>query len=218
MDKKISKYLLIIAVIVAGLLIAGSLIFIGQKRASSVSPEIISAELAGEKTINFINKTMLPEGMEASLIDISEESGIYKIHLKIDGEEYTSYVTRDGKILFPQEGIKIEEEVPAPEEQAQVMETPQGNYSDEKLEALAKCLADKGAKFYGTPTCPWCSKQRELFGQAAKYLPYVDCMEKMEECEAAEVGGVPDWRFQDGTQKLGMQPIEELARLSGCEL
>lgn len=218
MAEKTNKNLIPIAIVVAGVLIAGAVVFFNQEK--TASPEILSSERAGEKTINFINKNLLPEGTTASLVSIVEESGIYKIQLKIEDQEFPSYVTKDGKFLFPDQGINLDEEIPAPvsEEPAGATEPSGEEYSQEVLEILAKCLDEKGAKFYGSPTCPWCVKQREMFGQAAEYLPYVDCAEKKDECEAANVGGVPDWRFPDGSQQSGMLPAEELARLSGCEL
>ena len=42
--------------------------------------------------------------------------------------------------------------------------------------ALAQCLADKGATFYGAYWCPHCNNQKLSFGnKAAKKLPYVEC-------------------------------------------
>lgn len=40
------------------------------------------------------------------LVSTSIESGVYKFHFKLNGQEYDSYVTKDGKILFV-EGISI---------------------------------------------------------------------------------------------------------------
>jgi len=216
MTEKTNKNLIPIAIVVAGVLIAGAVLFINQQK--TASSEILSSQQAGEKTINFIKENLLPEGTTASLISIVEESGIYKIQLKIEDQEYPSYVTKDGKLLFPDGWINLDEEIPVTEEPVVEAELPEKEYSEEILEILAKCLDEKGAKFYGTPTCPYCTGQKEMFGQAAEYLPYVDCTEKRDECEAANVGGVPDWRFPDGSQQLGMLTIEKLAELSGCEL
>jgi hypothetical protein len=42
--------------------------------------------------------------------------------------------------------------------------------------ALAQCLADKGATFYGAYWCPHCNNQKLAFGsRASKKLPYVEC-------------------------------------------
>ena len=47
--------------------------------------------------------------------------------------------------------------------------TPTVNY-----DALATCLKDKGAVFYGAFWCPHCQAQKKEFGSSAKLLPYVE--------------------------------------------
>src|SRR4030042_3502449 len=73
-----------------------------EKIGESLSPDQIT-----DKVISYINQNLLPKDTTASLINILEESGLYKIKLKIEGEEYDSYVTKDGKMLFPS-GIGLE--------------------------------------------------------------------------------------------------------------
>lgn len=63
------------------------------------------AEETAQKAIDFINENMLDDA-EATLISVTEESGVYKFKMKIEEEEYDSYLTKDGKILFPN-GISL---------------------------------------------------------------------------------------------------------------
>ena len=99
---------------------------------------------------------------------------------------------------------------------------PETPTEEEPLANLAKCLTEKGVKFYGTYWCGWCKKQKELFGEAAKYLPYVECdpkratKEELAMCKEANVSSIPDWRFPDGRRELGLQPLEKLVEFSGC--
>ena len=65
------------------------------------------AEETTQKALDFISKNML-DGAEAVFVSVSEESGVYKFKMKIDEEEYDSYLTKDGKILFPS-GITLVE-------------------------------------------------------------------------------------------------------------
>jgi len=86
-------------------------------------------------------------------------------------------------------------------------------------EGLAKHLAASDAKFYGAYWCPACTDQKRLFGQAARYLPYVECDPRSpearpRECEAAGVRAYPTWVIR-GRKYEGTLPLEELARLSG---
>jgi len=99
MTAKQNTNLIPLAIVVAGICI-GFAIF-------SSGPMGLSSEEAGEKAIDFINKNMLPAETPASLVSINEESGIYKFMLEIEGEQYPSYITKDGKLLFPEEGISL---------------------------------------------------------------------------------------------------------------
>ncbi len=67
-----------------------------------------------EDALSFINENiLLEEGVMASLVEKVEESGLYRLKLKIGEDEFDSYITKDGEILFPQ-FIKIKED---PEEE-----------------------------------------------------------------------------------------------------
>jgi len=93
---------IVIAIIVAGLCIGGAIFFTKQRGcpdASSSSGNALSPQEAAEKAINFINKNIL-QGMTASLLGVTEENEVFKIHLGIEDQEYDSYVTRNGKLLF----------------------------------------------------------------------------------------------------------------------
>lgn len=101
---------------------------------------------------------------------------------------------------------------------SQIETSEREELSLDKLEALAKCLSEKGVKFYGIYGCSYCKKQKEMFEDAAKYLPYIECTDEKTRslCEEAEIGPVPTWDFPDGKRVLGLQSLGELAKLSGC--
>ena len=230
MIKEITKNLIPVAIVVAGVLIAVAVIV-------SVNPSFfanfaslanltkseshLSADEAAEKAINYINENMLQEGTTASLISSVPENGLYKFQLKIGDREFNSYVTQDGKVLFTEAeaGIKLDEK-PAQAENQEATPEETKEYSLETLENLAKCLTKKGAKFYGSSGCGWCNRQKTLFGEAAQYLPYVGCANEKTKhlCEEAKIGPIPTWDFPDGQRVEGFQSIEKLAELSGCPL
>ena len=64
---------------------------------------------AADKAIEFINTNLLAEGSTASLVSVVEEKGVYKLVLGIGESEFTSYLTKDGNLFFP-EGYSLEEE------------------------------------------------------------------------------------------------------------
>jgi glutaredoxin len=64
----------------------------------SSSPIELSAQDAANKAISYINN--LSGGSGASLLGVTEESGLYNIHMRIGQDEYESFVSKDGKVLF----------------------------------------------------------------------------------------------------------------------
>lgn len=66
---------------------------------TTVAP--LTAQEAGDKALGFINENILAGQGEAELQSVEEDSDLYQIKLSIQGQEYNSYVTKDGKLLFP---------------------------------------------------------------------------------------------------------------------
>lgn len=92
-----------------------------------------------------------------------------------------------------------------------------------KYDALATCLKDKGAKFYGAFWCSHCQNQKRLFGKSSKLLPYIECATpdgkgQLQTCIDAKIEGYPTWEFFDGSRVSGEVPLADLAEKSGCEL
>ena len=88
---------------------------------------------------------------------------------------------------------------------------------------FAKCLTEKGAKFYGASWCGHCANQKEMFGDAMQYVNYIECWDSANNtviaaCIDAEIEAFPTWDFSDGQRQLGELALENLSALSGCEL
>lgn len=63
----------------------------------------LTADEARVRVVDFINDNLMQPGSEVSIKEISEENGMYKIIVNIsEGQEITSYLTKDGKKFFPQ--------------------------------------------------------------------------------------------------------------------
>ena len=96
--------------------------------------------------------------------------------------------------------------------------TKAGKSSTAKI-ALASHLKQVDAKFYGTYWCPYCHKQKDLFGeQAMKQVNYIECDEKGKNphpdlCQKAEVSSLPTWEIK-GKKYPGMLTLDELADVS----
>lgn len=224
MIEKLSKNLIAIAIIIAGILIAGAIFYVNQEKGEKIAGALTDQQ-AAEKTINFINQYLVEKGMNVSLLNVAEERGLYKISFKAGEEKYDSYVSKDGKLLFLQ-GIDMESvasNTQATDTQATEKKTEEEEkFSEEQLETLAKCLSEKRAKFYGSSYCGWCKKEKEMFGKAAQYLPYIECVDEKtkqmtSQCQEADISGFPTWEF-NGEKSSGFKTIKELAELSGCSL
>jgi hypothetical protein len=87
-----------------------------------------------------------------------------------------------------------------------------------KLETFAQCLAEKNITMYGAKWCQWCQKEKAAFGDAFKYVPYVECPENAKKCLELGINGYPTWIFPDGKILQGYQGLEKLSQESGCVL
>jgi hypothetical protein len=83
---------------------------------------------------------------------------------------------------------------------------------------FAQCLASKGATMYGAAWCPHCQREKARFGDAFKYVPYVECPQNMQLCLDKGVQGYPTWIFSDGTRLEGEQELVDISKASGCPL
>ncbi len=88
-------------------------------------------------------------------------------------------------------------------------------------DALAQCLQDSGAKFYGAFWCPHCQNQKKMFGKSQKLLPYVECSTpngqgQKQVCTDAGIMSYPTWEFADGSRLNGEIPLATLAEKAQC--
>lgn len=87
---------------------------------------------------------------------------------------------------------------------------------------LAKCLTEKGVKFYGAFWCPHCQNEKAMFGKSKQYLPYVECSQPNRDqtqiCIDNKIVGYPTWVFPDGTRMEREIKPEEFPGLISCPL
>jgi len=86
--------------------------------------KILNQEEAKAKALSFINGTLVEKGNEVTIKELTQESGLYKLKIGFkDGQETDSYLTKDGKIFFPQPIPVPDAVVPATNEQANTEQT-----------------------------------------------------------------------------------------------
>lgn len=179
-----------IVIIVIALLVAGGFFYKNYFRQGRV----LSSQEAGEKAIAYINEKML-EGATASLIDVAEEGGVYKIHLKIGEMEYDSYITKDGKFLFP-EGINLEKAPQVAGEQAKPEEVPQTDRPEVVLFVMSFCPYGNQAEEIMKPVV-------EVLKEAVEIEPHYIIYENY-------ATGFPDYCLEEENKYCSMHGISEL--------
>lgn len=155
MNKITPKNLIIIAVIVGVLVIPGVLVYLTQGKSSGKS---LTSQQAGEKVIKYINENFFQGKEQASLVSIDTENDFYKLKLTAQGQEVDAYLTLDGKSLFFQAPINLDQKPTTTQESATTTEEAAstiGNFSVSQDE-----ICKEGDKpivyFFGSSTCPHC--------------------------------------------------------------
>lgn len=82
----------------------------GDFSLKKVFTKSISKEEAKTKIKDFVENNLVQPGTKIEIKNIVEENGLYKLTLTISGQEQeiTSYLSKDGKMFFPQAGMDIE--------------------------------------------------------------------------------------------------------------
>src|SRR3989344_8328823 len=88
-----------------------------------------------------------------------------------------------------------------------------------KYDDFAKCLTEKGVKFYGAFWCPHCVEQKKLFGSSIKYVTYIECSTpsgsgQTQICIKENIESYPTWVFPNNTTLVGPQTLEKLSSSS----
>lgn len=155
-----NKLFIPIAIIIAGALIAGVVIYTNYSKSSN---GYLSLEQASEKLMSFVNEKALQGGMTASLIDSLEENGVYKIKFDVNGEEVEWSISKDGQIIFPQL-INLTE-------LAEEGTTEAGTTIGDFIVTEDEIVMEDGKPvvyFFGSKTCPHCQWEHPIMEKVAK--------------------------------------------------
>lgn len=135
------------------------------------------AKETAQKAVDYINKNFLENG-GAVLVSVFEESGVYKFKMEIGGSEYDSYLTKDGKILFP-DGTKILEEETTTTTEAKKMTCDELKKTKEPV--LEAFIVSK---------CPFGVQMQRILNEIVKNIPQVVPYIKVEYMGAIEGGKI----------------------------
>ncbi len=153
----------------------------------------ISPEAAGNEAMEFISEN-IPPGVNVTLINVTEESDVYKITVNISSmgmyRTIETYMTMDGKLLFPQ-GINVEK--------AKKSRT----IGDFIISGDELCRDEATGKpviyFFGSDGCPHCKWEHPVIKEVAtKFEGYISFHDNMNNFTADRdifsrysTGGVP---------------------------
>ena len=194
MAQNFDKKLILLVVIVTALVITGGVIYY---RKGAGKENVLSSQEVGQKIVDYANENI--PGINASLVDVSQESGLYKVTLRLGEEELISYATKDGKLFFPQ-AIDLESEVSVPEESEEKIYTI-GNFSVSENEI---CREDGKPiiYFFGSTGCSHCQWEHPIietvaskFGENIVFHNNMDSDADMDIFREYSTGGIPTLIF-----------------------
>lgn len=101
----INKNSVLVAVTVLAVLVAGIVVLANSSYGNKLAFLGLgsSNQALAQKAIDYINakKDQLTEGQTVSLGNVSQESGLVKFEVLVGSNTISSYVSKDGKLLFP---------------------------------------------------------------------------------------------------------------------
>jgi len=160
----LNKNTILLGIAALGIIVTGALIYINQN--PNQFPFLnfgMSNDAIAKKSLDYLNTTVLAGQAQASLVGVSEESGLVKIKIKVGTSEYDSYATKDGKLLFPQ-AFNLE---PATSQQGNQNNQ---NAAVQTCETLPK--TDKPQlEAYVVSRCPYGLQMQRMMADAIKNIP-----------------------------------------------
>lgn len=165
---------IIIIIVIAAAVIVGGVIIANNKKCDSLEG-VITAQEAAANVIQFVNVKILAGQAEATLKDVSEEDGLYKIKFNIQDQEAVTYSTKNGKLFFP-EWIDLT----VPENDSTVKETTIGSFTVNE----GDFCNDNGKPivyFFGSESCSHCQWEHPIIEEvAAKFGDYISFHNNMD--------------------------------------
>ncbi|MCX8147006.1 MAG: hypothetical protein N3D84_00895, partial [Candidatus Woesearchaeota archaeon] len=153
----------------------------------------LSKEEIKEKTMKYLNDILMGQAT-ATIDDIKDEGNLYHLKLTVAGRQYDSYVTKDGKLLFPS---AINMTAPLISEEAQPKaEIPKTEKPDVKLFTMSYCPYGNQAESGIIPVA-------ELLGNKVEIEPHYVIYSNYG-------GGGPNYCLDSENKYCSMHGINEL--------
>ncbi len=136
-----------------------------------VSPPVavvtMEPKKAAEKAVNYINQYIVPEGQNAKITNVfAEKVAFYKFLLSVGEQEYTSYVSVDGKKLVTGNEYNLDEN-PNKIDGKEFVKISNGYYEIKGAE-ICKENGKPIVYFFGSKSCPHCDWQSPIVNEVVK--------------------------------------------------
>jgi hypothetical protein len=149
--------------LIVTVLLVALLVGIGKTQTSFLGVSFHPSQKVAQKAIDFINTNLL-QGQTATLGTVKETSGVYEFQLKLGTQEYTSYVTKDGKYLFTS-GIDMTPNTSTPSTTSASAQAPKQTCADLTKNETPVLEAFVVAK------CPFGLQMQRILGEIVKNIP-----------------------------------------------
>ena len=163
----IDKNAVFAGIAVVGIIVAGAIIYMGLNPDFSLSNLGFfgpSDKQLADKAVDYINNNGLTQS-PASLVSVSEESGLVKIKIKVGVNEFDSYITKDGKLLFPT-ALKMDGNKNSSSQNDQASDKQVAQTCD-SLEKTANPMIEA----YVVSRCPYGLQMQRAMSDAVKNVP-----------------------------------------------
>lgn len=166
---QLNKNSVLVVVAVLAIIVTGCLLLINANPniKSLFSRSEMSSQTVAKSAVEYINQNLLQPGQTASLESFSAESGLIKLKVNVNGKRYNSYVTKDGKFLFPLDPIEM---APKANDETVGVQQPVEVTQPKNPVTLAK--VDKPMlEAYVVSRCPFGLQMQRVMYDAVKSIP-----------------------------------------------
>ena len=163
-----NKNQILAGVAVLAIVVTGALVYANTSGNPAVSflklPFGATPDALAKKSVDYLNKSVLQQGQSAELVSVSEESGVVKMQIKIGTNTYDSYVSKDGKLLFPEAFNLDGSSVNATTQNTQ-------NTANAQIASAVAKVAKTSLDAYVVSSCPYGLQAIRAIAEAVKNIP-----------------------------------------------
>lgn len=160
---------ILIGIAVIGIIITGVVIYSGSNNSFPGLANIFgnSDNQIAKNAIDYINKNGLSQTPASLSGKASEVSGLIKFKIKIGSNEFDSYVTKDGKLLFPQAISMTPTKAAASAQNTNTNTNNKASASAQNIQKTDKPMLEA----FVVSSCPYGLQMQRAIADAVKNVP-----------------------------------------------